>query len=119
MPCSSHVRAISRRSSIVKVFAERARIFRFSMPKYMESAPSCMAAARDSREPTGAIISKSERRGEFIKPKGGERGLFTYHVGNLILHLPADFHAELLSYPHGFLAHDGRTGRQLLSDRRV
>ncbi len=29
------------------------------MPKYTEPAPACMAAARLSREPTGAIISKS------------------------------------------------------------
>lgn len=29
------------------------------MPKYMESAPALMAAANDSREPTGAMISKS------------------------------------------------------------
>jgi hypothetical protein len=29
------------------------------MPKYTLSAPALMAAASDSREPTGAIISKS------------------------------------------------------------
>ena len=44
---------------MVNVLAECARMFRFSMPKYMESAPALMAAANDSREPTGAMISKS------------------------------------------------------------
>jgi hypothetical protein len=44
---------------MVKVLAERARMFRLAMPKYMELAPALMAAASDSREPTGAIISKS------------------------------------------------------------
>ena len=34
-------------------------MFKFSMPKYMEFAPEFRAAAKDSREPTGAIISKS------------------------------------------------------------
>ena len=59
MLCESQICAISRRSFIEKALAECARIFKCSIPKYMEFAPACMAAARLSREPTGAIISKS------------------------------------------------------------
>ena len=50
---------MSRRSAVVNVEAECARMFSRSMPKYTESAPACMAAASDSCEPTGAMISKS------------------------------------------------------------
>ncbi len=59
MSFSAQVAAISFRSSMVKVVAEWALILSFSMPKYMESAPALMAAARLSLEPTGAIISYS------------------------------------------------------------
>ena len=58
MPCSSHRAAISRRSSMVNADAEWARIFSFPMPKYMLSAPALTAAAKDSLDPTGAIISR-------------------------------------------------------------
>ena len=44
---------------MVKWFAECERMFNCPIPKYTESAPELIAAARDSREPTGAIISKS------------------------------------------------------------
>ena len=40
--------------------AEWDRMFNCPMPKYTELAPACMAAAKLSREPTGAIISKSD-----------------------------------------------------------
>ena len=42
---------------MVKVLAEWARMFSRSMPKYMLSAPARRAAANDSGEPTGAMIS--------------------------------------------------------------
>ena len=42
-----------------KLMEERARIFNCSIPKYTESAFACMAARRDSKEPTGAITSIS------------------------------------------------------------
>ena len=60
MPCSEQMEAISLRSSMVKWLAEWERMFSCPMPKYTESAPALMAAASDSREPTGAIISKSD-----------------------------------------------------------
>jgi hypothetical protein len=44
---------------MVNALAEWARILRCSIPKYMEFAPACIAAIRLSREPAGAIISKS------------------------------------------------------------
>ena len=59
MPCSAHVAAMSRRSSVVNVLAEWARMFSRPTPKYTDPAPACMAACRLSRLPTGAIISKS------------------------------------------------------------
>ena len=59
MPCSRHVSAISFRSSRVKADADPDRMFSRPTPKYTESAPAWMAAARLSRLPTGAIISKS------------------------------------------------------------
>ena len=58
-PCSRHVAAMSRRSSMVKWLAECDRMFSCSTPKYTESAPAFNAAANESRLPTGAIISKS------------------------------------------------------------
>ena len=60
MPCSEQMEAISLRSSMVKWLAEWERMLSCPMPKYTESAPALMAAASDSREPTGAIISKSD-----------------------------------------------------------
>lgn len=42
-----------------KWLAEWDRMFNLPIPKYTESAPACMAAASDSREPTGAITSNS------------------------------------------------------------
>ena len=44
---------------MVKWLAECERIFSCPMPKYTLSAPACKAAANDSLDPTGAIISKS------------------------------------------------------------
>jgi hypothetical protein len=41
--------------------AEWERIFSCPIPKYTESAPALIAAARLSLEPTGAIISNSSR----------------------------------------------------------
>ena len=46
---------------MVKALALWARMLSLPMPKYTEFAPALMAAARLSRDPTGAIISKSER----------------------------------------------------------
>lgn len=53
--------AISSMSSAVKFALDRERMFRPPMPKYIASVPAARAAARDSRLPTGAMISKSER----------------------------------------------------------
>ena len=61
MPRAWHSLAISFRSSMVKALALCERMFSRPMPKYTESAPAFMAAAKLSRDPTGAIISKSER----------------------------------------------------------
>ena len=40
----------------MKLLAECERMFSFSTPKYTESAPPCIAAARHSKFPAGAII---------------------------------------------------------------
>ena len=46
---------------MVNALALWLRMFNFPMPKYIELAPAFKAAAKLSRLPTGAIISKSER----------------------------------------------------------
>ncbi len=60
-PAWLQVAIIVRRSSIEKLALERERMFSPCTPKYIASAPALIAACRDSKLPTGAIISKSER----------------------------------------------------------
>ena len=56
---SLHSLTMFSMSSAVKFALERERMLSPSMPKYTASVPADKAAARDSRLPTGAIISKS------------------------------------------------------------
>jgi hypothetical protein len=63
-------------SSVVSDAADFTRMFSCSTPKYIESAPACIAACKLSHDPTGAIISifisaKKSRKHMVLLSAGG------------------------------------------------